>query len=105
MNNLQAAQMEALVDSLLDSYREYSVISNIDSDNRLNREMIIKICDMVRQILFPGYFEYKKLKSETVRYHVGELLENIEYELTKQVAKALECAGEKAEGKLSLIHI
>lgn len=99
MNNLQAAQMEALVDSLLDSYREYSVISNIDSDNRLNREMIIKICDMVRQILFPGYFEYKKLKSETVRYHVGELLENIEYELTKQVAKALECAGEKAEGK------
>ena len=61
--------------------------------------MIIKICDMVRQILFPGYFEYKKLKSATVRYHVGELLENIEYELTKQVAKALECAGEKAEGK------
>ena len=54
MNNLQAAQMEALVDSLLDSYREYSVISNIDSDNRLNREMIIKICDMVRQI--PGIF-------------------------------------------------
>ncbi len=99
MNNLQAAQMEALVDSLLDSYREHSVISNIDSDNRLNREMIIKICEMVRQILFPGYFEYKKLKSATVRYHVGELLENIEYELTKQVAKALECAGEKTEEK------
>ncbi|EET59156.1 putative serine O-acetyltransferase [Marvinbryantia formatexigens DSM 14469] len=97
MNKLQAAQMETLVASLLESYEEHSVISNIDSDNRLNREMIIQICEMVRQVLFPGYFEDKKLKSGTVRYHVGELLENIEYELTKQVGKAMECAGAQAE--------
>lgn len=99
MNNSQATQMEELVASLLESYEEHSVICNIDSDNRLNREMIIKICEMVRQVLFPGYFEYKKLKRDTIRYHVGELLENIEYELTKQVEKALKYAGKAASGE------
>ncbi len=102
MDNRQTDKMEGLVSSLLASYEKHEIISNIDSDNRLNREMIIKICEMIRQVLFPGYFEYKKLKSETVGYHVGELLENISYELTKQTEKALdvvENSGKQTERK------
>lgn len=89
MEKSQTADMEGLVAVLLESYGEHSVICNIDSDNRLNRDMIIRICGMIRQVLFPGYFEDKKLKSSTIRYHVGDLLENIGYELTKQTEKAL----------------
>ena len=59
MDNRQTDKMEGLVSSLLASYEKHEIISNIDSDNRLNREMIIKICEMIRQVLFPGYFEYK----------------------------------------------
>lgn len=93
MDKSQTTVMEHLVESLLESYQEHEIICNIDSENRLNREMIIRICEMVREVLFPGYFDDKKLKSSTIRYHVGELLENIEYELTKQVEKALNYVG------------
>ncbi len=95
MERSQSAKMEELVSALLESYEQHAVISNIDSGKQLNREMIIKICDMVRQVLFPGYFDYKRLKSGTIRYHVGELLENISYELTKQVQKALDYVGQE----------
>lgn len=81
--------MGNLVNSLLDSYEKHEIIRSIDSGSWLNRQQIIDILGMIRQALFPGYFENKRLKSSTIRYHVGELLENIEYELTKQVEKAL----------------
>ncbi|MDO5540147.1 MAG: serine acetyltransferase [Eubacteriales bacterium] len=98
MDKSQETKMENLVESLLQSYEEHEIIRNIDSDNRLNRQLIIDILEMVRQVLFPGYFEDKKLKSGTIRYHVGELLENIDYGLTKQVEKALNYA-KSHEGK------
>lgn len=81
--------MEKLVKSILASYEEHPVICNIDSDNRLNSELIIEILEKVRQVIFPGYFEMKTLRGGTIEYHVGELLEDISYKLTKQVRKAL----------------
>lgn len=86
--------MEKLVRSILESYEEYPVICNIDSDNRLNSDLIIEILEKVRQVIFPGYFELKTLRGGTIEYHVGELLEDISYKLTKQVRKALAHATE-----------
>lgn len=94
MKESQATEMDGLVTSLLQSYREHPVIRNIGSDKQLNRETIIRITEEIRQVLFPGYFEHKKLKESTIAYHVGELLEDIRYRLTKQVAKALDYVGE-----------
>ena len=81
--------MEKLVKSILSSYEKHPVICNIDSDNRLNSELIIEILEKVRQVIFPGYFEMKTLRGGTIEYHVGELLEDISYKLSKQVRKAL----------------
>lgn len=83
-------EMKNLVDSLLVSYQKHPVICNIDCTNRLNRSMTIEILEMIRFVLFPGYFELKNLKGSSIEYHVGELLENIQYKLKKQVAKALQ---------------
>lgn len=89
MENSEKREMEELVTSLLCSYRKHQIISNVDSDKKLNREGIIEILEMIRQVLFPGYFELKKLHSNTVAYHVGDMLEEIQHRLTKQVKKAL----------------
>lgn len=87
----KAAQEEicGLVGKLLESYDEQPLICNIDSINRLNRAVIIEILDMLRFVIFPGYFETRSIKSCSVEYHVGEVLENIQYKLTKQVVRAL----------------
>lgn len=82
-------EISGLVDSLLNSYREHPVICNIDSSNRLNRDVIIEILETIRWVLFPGYFEKRRLMGHSVKYHAGELLETIQYKLTIQVKKAL----------------
>lgn len=89
MDRTEVKEIDGLVDALLESYRQHEVICNIDSDKKLNREGVIEILEMIRQVLFPGYFEMKKLHSETIAYHLGDLLEDIRYKLTKQVENAL----------------
>ena len=82
-------RISKLVEGLLESYEKHPAICNIDSGNRLNQEIILEISTLLRCIIYPGYFEMKNLKSSSIEYHVGELLENIQYNLTKQVVKAL----------------
>ena len=81
--------MDRLVTSILENYKEYPIISNIDSENHLNREVIIEVLENIRKVLFPGYFSQKKLSDDSVKYYVGDLLEDIQYNLTKQLKKAL----------------
>ena len=87
--------MDKYVKSILKSYKEYPIISNIDSETRLSKEQIIEILGKIRQVVFPGYFDAKPLRGDTVEYHVGELLEEIRYNLTKQVQKAIKYADGK----------
>ncbi len=82
-------KLSELVEDVMKSYSKHEIICNIDSTNRLNRTTIVELIDSIRYILFPGYFEMRNLKSCSISYHVGELLECIQYQLGKQVACAL----------------
>ena len=82
-------EMDGLVEELLQSYRKYPETCSINARNRLNKEIIIDILEEIRCIIFPGFFEIKNLNSNSIEYHVGELLEDIHYRLKKQVTKAL----------------
>lgn len=88
--NEKREELSGLVEAVLKSYEQHETIRSIDSANRLNRTMIVELIDTIRYILFPGYFEMRNLKSCSVEYHVGELLECVQYRLTKQVARALQ---------------
>lgn len=83
-------ELSEMVKSILESYEQYDIICNIDSTNRLNRKTIVELIDAIRYVLFPGYFEMRNLKSCSVEYHVGELLEEIQYRLKKEVVRALQ---------------
>lgn len=89
MNQTAQAKINQLVNGLLESYEKHPIICNIDSLNRMNRDTIMEILEMLRWVIYPGYFEMKNLKSSSIEYHVGEILENIQYNLTKQVLRAL----------------
>ncbi len=82
-------KIDRLVGEILESYREFPQTCSIDMKYRLNNEIIIDLLEKIRCVVFPGYFEAKNLNQDTIEYHVGELLEDIQYRLTKQVAKAL----------------
>ncbi|MEE0858701.1 MAG: serine O-acetyltransferase EpsC [Acutalibacteraceae bacterium] len=81
--------IDNLVDVLLDSYNKYEITARIDEDNIVNKEILIKVVEEIRKLLFPGFFDNNKVRTEYIKYHVGERLEFIQYNLKKQVAKAL----------------
>lgn len=102
MRQTSQEKMNQMVQGLMESYQEHPQICNIDSSNRINRDVILEIMEMLRYLIFPGYFEMRNLKSSSLEYHTGEVLENIQYHLTKQVVRAMQhepryTTGERAE--------
>ena len=82
-------EMDDLVGEILNSYQEHPEICNINKKHRLNSDIIIDILEKIRCVVFPGFFETKNLNESSIEYHIGELLEDIQYRLTKQVCRAL----------------
>lgn len=80
---------EKLVDVILDSYKKYDLTVRIDAENMLNKDMLIKVVEEIRRVLFPGFFDKNRVRNEYIKFLVGERLEFIQYNLKKQIAKAL----------------
>lgn len=89
MKSSYKKEMDALVGEILESYEKYPETCSINTRYRLNNDIIIDLLERIRCIVFPGFFESKSLNGDSIEYHIGELLEDIQYRLTKQVAKAL----------------
>ncbi len=96
-------ETDNLVDMLMESYDKHSLTSRIDKCNIVNRDILIEILNELRMILFPGFFDKQRVRKEYARYLVGERLEFIQYNLKKQIAKALdniETDEEKCPGEI-----
>ncbi|MGA2497802.1 MAG: serine acetyltransferase [Tepidisphaeraceae bacterium] len=78
-----------LVESVIGSYQTEAKTRHIDAGELANRDAVIEIIHLLRELLFPGYFGRQDLASSTLKYHVGELLLDIQEKLTRQVHNAL----------------
>ncbi len=87
--SLKKKERQALVDEILESYQTYPETCSIDTGLRLNRDEIIDILEKIRCLVYPGFFEMKNLNSDSISYHVGELLEDIHSRLVIQVSRSL----------------
>lgn len=81
--------IDNLVDMILNSYDKYDFTKRIDEDNIVHKETLIKVVEEIRKLLFPGFFDNNKVRSEYLKFLVGERLEFIQYNLKTQVARAL----------------
>jgi serine O-acetyltransferase len=84
-----------LVESLLDSYSKLENSIPVAPSYQPNRGEVVELIDKLRCLLFPGYFSKKHLKHENISYHIGELLEEAEYLLSKQLLRLLKDKTEK----------
>jgi serine O-acetyltransferase len=89
--------VEQTVEKVLESYKQHDITVRLDADNTLNKEVLIQIIEEMRKILFPGFFEENRMRSDYAKYIVGSRIEFVQYNLKKQVARALggekNCAG------------
>ncbi len=80
---------DLLINSILESYGKYDLTCKMDADTILNKETLISVLEKIREILFPGYFDKNRIRSEYARFIVGEKVEYVQYHLKKQIARAL----------------
>ncbi|MDR0645138.1 MAG: serine acetyltransferase [Treponema sp.] len=83
-------RIKGLVEMLVKSYDEYADIIKVNTNNQLNRSVIIDVLEKLRCLLFPGYFGKKNLKSGSIEYYTGDLLEDVIFNLTRQIAFAIQ---------------
>ncbi len=81
--------LEGFVASIVRSYESDARTRGVDGLHFTDRDAIIEIVPVLRELLFPGYFGKRKLSAKTVRYHVGHLAIHIEERLAEQVYRAL----------------
>jgi len=83
------SQLDQLVDQIIDSYHADPRMQHLDSTFLPNRVKTIQALELLRRLIFPGFFDEQRLSSSTIQYHVGELLNQVDALLYEQVREAL----------------
>ncbi len=78
-----------IIDDILESYNEHDITVHVEAENIVNKEIVIKIVEELRKILFPGFFDTNRVRNEYLRYLVGQRIEFVQYHLKKQISRAL----------------
>ncbi len=85
-----------LVQEIMADYENERDIDTVDTFLPPNKDDIIKIIEQLRSIIFPGYFKNKNYRTYTVRNHLSMLLEDVLYNLSKQISIVLKYLPEYA---------
>ncbi len=78
-----------LVERIVQSYHDEPMTQHLGATFLPSRAVTIEIIEIVRRLMFPGFFDEQRLTGENVRYHVGELLSKTRDLLYDQVRQAL----------------
>ena len=81
--------LERLTDGVLGSYDADERTQRIGRTFLPSHDRIVAILDLVRQLLFPGYFGAQQLSGQSVKYHVGNLLNRLGGELADEINHCL----------------
>ena len=84
-----AAQLNTLVERIVESYGTDERTQHLDATFLPNRDRTLELMGLLRQLLFPGFFDEQRVTSANVKYHVGELLTKTRDLLYDQVRQAL----------------
>ncbi|MDR0839690.1 MAG: serine acetyltransferase [Oscillospiraceae bacterium] len=84
-----ASNIHKLVSSVVASYGDDESMIKIEEKNQINREIIIDAVGKLRGVIYAGFFSSKTLKRDSLEFYVGELLEDLIFNLETQIERAL----------------
>lgn len=82
MTKNRQKDFDNLVSSIVNSYSEQPSFLP-------NKGTIIEIIDILRKLIFPGYFEKENTDLTYIEYYVGSLLHKVQTKLQHQICRAL----------------
>ena len=78
-----------ITESILDDYKNGRDIDNMDVFSQPDNEAVVDIVQKLLNILYPGYYREKNYRSYNDNSRISILIEDVVYNLTKQIAIAL----------------
>lgn len=78
-----------LVEKLMSDYGQGRDIDVVEDFHHPNRDDIVKIITQLQNIIFPGYYKNKNYRVYTVRNNLSMQLEDVLYNLSKQISIVL----------------
>lgn len=82
-------EIENIMSSILADYEENKFIDKIDIFNQPDKKIITDILTKLQEIIFPGFFKPNTYKTYTVKSTATMLVEDVLYNLKKQIAITL----------------
>ena len=90
-------RVEAVVDSILADYRSERDIDKLELYRKPDKDVVIDIIEKLRRIVFPGYFRDKNYRTYNAKHNLSMLIEDVMFNLTRQIALVFQSAGETEE--------
>jgi len=84
-----ATNLRSLVEAIIASYQASPQTRHIDAGHLPNRDAVIEVIKLIREVLFPGYFGKQNLTAATLDAHVAESLTILHDKLYQQVNNAI----------------
>lgn len=81
--------VNSLVEKLMTDYEQGRDIDVVENFVHPNRDDIVKIITQLQNIIFPGYYKNKNYRVYTVRNNLSMQLEDVLYNLSKQISIVL----------------
>ncbi len=89
MGTRENEEVDALVTEILADYDKGRDIDKTDFYDRPEREEVRKITDSLLKIMYPGYYRDRTFKSYNAYGNLTVLIEDVLYNLSKQIGKVL----------------
>jgi hypothetical protein len=95
--------LPGLVERLVESYSADRRTHHVDRRFLPSRAGIIRVCDLLLELTYPGYVGRQYLTRHNISYHVGELLPRLWEQLCTEIAQCL-CHEAEERGGLAADH-
>lgn len=84
-----AADLASVVDALLSSYPKDGRTQHIDATFLPSRARAVECIELIRRIVFPGFFDEQRLTSDRLREHIASLASQLDALLYDQIRQSL----------------
>lgn len=92
-------QIESVVDSILEDYRHARSIDKLDPFAHPDKEIVIDMITKLLRIAYPGYSRDRSYRMYNARHNLSMLIEDVMYNLNKQIAIVLRGTMPEAEAE------
>lgn len=84
-----ATFLESVVEAMLESYHSDERTSHLDAIFMPSRQRCIEMVELLRRMVFPGFFESRRITATNVRFHMGEQLSQLHELMHDQIFQSL----------------